>query len=473
MRILLLLLLTSCALIGNPPSSDQVTKAFLETSEWHEGKPSREEWDHHVEKNFHDRFSYFDKLALERRQDQIFSQKKVRSARFLEIINSPRLQSEFCKSIPKGAMLHVHPPGTIKKETLTPLLKKYNRKIDHKKILEIANTGRNQLSSQDIDLIQSLPENRFNELSQEDQEKILGLLILNMNQVPYSFERFQATFALTKYFIPFTEEDEFFFIKDFLKRARRLGIDYVELTHVFKYPLDIKKLRKKTKHLYKETGVIVRWNLAFIRDSRRESMIKIRDQLLSMSKSQLFPIIGIDLVANEEKSSALDAWELYKPILKKGHLKATMHAGELGHRHNVRDALLIGVDRIGHGVLVQRDALTLEVMAQLEKTVEVNLKSNLLLGVVSHIKEHPFLKYHRNGIPISLSTDDEGMFNTDMAGECELVLNNTNITYKELKKIYQNGLFYSFAEKKLKSRLLKKLEKRFIKFEKAWGLTPN
>lgn len=87
----------------------------------------------------------------------------------------------------------------------------------------------------------------------------------------------------------------------------------------------------------------------------------------------------------------------------------------MGNPHNVRDALLMGVNRVGHGVLVQDDHLSMESMVISKKAVEVNLKSNLILGVVSEMKEHPFLKFHRIGIPITFSTDDEGIFETDMA----------------------------------------------------------
>ena len=49
--------------------------------------------------------------------------------------------------------------------------------------------------------------------------------------------------------------------------------------------------------------------------------------------------------------------------------------------------------------------------------VEVSLVSNLLLDYIERAEEHPFAEYLRLGIPVTLATDDRGMWNSNMTDE--------------------------------------------------------
>ncbi len=132
---------------------------------------------------------------------------------------------------------------------------------------------------------------------------------------------------------------------------------------------------------------------------------------------------------------------------------------------NSRDAIIMGVDRLGHGVLLAEDIVTLEYAAKMQQPVEVNLSSNLRLTKISQVSEHPFLKYLRLGLAVSLSTDDEGIFETDINHECELAVNQTDISYTEVKQLAFNSIQTSFANEKDKSALKIQLIESFSKFE--------
>jgi adenosine deaminase len=69
------------------------------------------------------------------------------------------------------------------------------------------------------------------------------------------------------------------------------------------------------------------------------------------------------------------------------------------------------------------------------------------------------------GLPISLSTDDEGIFETDINHECEIAINDTDITYIELKQMAFNSIQTSFASVDDKKILLELLSKKFMVFE--------
>ena len=145
-----------------------------------------------------------------------------------------------------------------------------------------------------------------------------------------------------------------------------------------------------------------------------------------------------------------------------------MHAGELGDPKNVRDAIIFGVQRIGHGNKLKLNPLYLEYARRKEIAIETNLTSNFILGVEENIDTHPFLDFLRLGLKVSLSTDDEGIFNTDISKECTIALRRDDLTYFELKQMFVNSIETAFLEKDIRDELLKKLNHDFSKFEANW-----
>jgi len=106
--------------------------------------------------------------------------------------------------------------------------------------------------------------------------------------------------------------------------------------------------------------------------------------------------------------------------------------------------------------------------ARIHEPVGINISSNLRLTDVPDVEHHPFLNYLRLGLPVSLSTDDEGIFDTDINRECELAIAKTDITYAELKAMAFNSLSTSFASDEDKKSLLGILSARFQQFETRW-----
>lgn len=139
------------------------------------------------------------------------------------------------------------------------------------------------------------------------------------------------------------------------------------------------------------------------------------------------------------------------------NVKTSLHAGELAMglvppqdlRHHIRDSITLGhADRIGHGVSVmyENDPIALlKEMAAKKVAVEINLSSNdLILGVRGD--DHPFPVYLKFGVPVVITTDDEGVSRSDLTHEYMRALRNYNVTYPQLKKIVRNSLEYSFLK---------------------------
>tara|TARA_R110002167_G_scaffold103139_1_gene267048 strand:+ start:2720 stop:4216 length:1497 start_codon:yes stop_codon:yes gene_type:complete len=144
-----------------------------------------------------------------------------------------------------------------------------------------------------------------------------------------------------------------------------------------------------------------------------------------------------------------------------------IHAGEVDEPNfHVRDTLLLGATRIGHGVNLIDDPQTMLLMRNGQAMVEINLVSNFLLEYINDYSQHPFPEYLRTGIPVALSTDDRGMWDSTMTDEYYVAVKQFNLSWQELIKLGENSLQYSFVDEKTKQRLLAQYDARLEKFIK-------
>jgi len=82
-------------------------------------------------------------------------------------------------------------------------------------------------------------------------------------------------------------------------------------------------------------------------------------------------------------------------------------------------------------------------MADRHIDVEINLTSN---DVILNVKgnDHPFMLYRRAGVPVTLSTDDEGVSRIDLTHEFVRAADTYPLTYHDLKLIARASLEHSF-----------------------------
>lgn len=224
------------------------------------------------------------------------------------------------------------------------------------------------------------------------------------------------------------------------------------------------------------TGVNVRMQISILRflpnaeDNLRRVYKFVHDQ------GDLF--VAVNMVGREDndKGYPLRFLETLRDLRRQySGVKLSIHAGEVDEpNHHVRDTLLLGADRIGHGVNLVTDDETMLLMRHGPYLVEINLISNLLLQYVSGYEEHPFPEYLRTGIPVALSTDDRGMWDSTMTDEFFVAVSEFDLSWDEIKTLSRNSLQYSFAQPPLKQQLLDDFDERMKKFEarmEKYGLT--
>jgi adenosine deaminase len=170
--------------------------------------------------------------------------------------------------------------------------------------------------------------------------------------------------------------------------------------------------------------------------------------------------VGINFVMPEDGYTSMKDYRLQMQMLDYLHsvyprVHISLHAGELapglvppeGLTFHIRSAVEQGhAERIGHGVDVMyedRPYELLKEMATRHVLVEINLTSNdVILGVKGI--DHPLPIYLRYGVPVALSTDDEGVSRIDLTHEYVSAAMTFPLTYRDLKKMVRSSIEHGF-----------------------------
>ncbi|MGA2144243.1 MAG: adenosine deaminase [Bryobacteraceae bacterium] len=248
---------------------------------------------------------------------------------------------------------------------------------------------------------------------------------------------------------------------------------------------DIDKARRMALGCDKEPHapacrVVVRYVFEVLRESPRQQVFA--EALAGFRLATVEPlVVGVNFVQAEDGVISMRDYHLHMRIMQ--HLRQTypkvhvsLHAGELGPglvppeglRFHIREAVEIaGAERIGHGADLgyENDSQgLLALMRQNHVMVEINLTSNdLILGVRG--QDHPLPEYLKAGVPVAISTDDEGVSRTHLTQEFLRAELTYKLSYADLKEMVRNSLKYAFVEEAEKARLESDLEEKLREFE--------
>jgi adenosine deaminase len=170
--------------------------------------------------------------------------------------------------------------------------------------------------------------------------------------------------------------------------------------------------------------------------------------------------VGLNFVQPEDGYIAMRDYRLQMQMIDAVHgfypgVHISLHAGELAPGMVPPDGLTFhirlaveqgGAERIGHGVDIMYEDHPYELLGEMAAKhvmVEVNLTSN---DVILNVKgaDHPFELYRRYGVPVALSTDDEGVSRIDLTHEYVRAAITYSLDYRDLKKMVRTSIEHSF-----------------------------
>jgi len=175
-------------------------------------------------------------------------------------------------------------------------------------------------------------------------------------------------------------------------------------------------------------------------------------------KDQYPSIIGIGIGGDEARGPAEDFRALYAEAKAAG-LHLTVHAGESVPANSIWSAINIGAERLGHALSAVDDPDLLDLLAERQIPLELNVTSNLRTGCCRSIDTHPVRHYFERGLMVTLNSDDPPMFGADLLDEYETVQRHFEFTDEQMRELAGNSIEASFLPPERKLALLRELER--------------
>ncbi len=167
-------------------------------------------------------------------------------------------------------------------------------------------------------------------------------------------------------------------------------------------------------------------------------------------------ICGFDLADDEEKVSP----EEFIPFVDRARqagLGITVHTGENTNALCVERALkLFKADRIGHGIKIWGDESIMDMVKNEEIMLEICPTSNWLTNSVSSLEEHPLPHLYRNGIAVSINSDDPHLMDIDLVHEYEICTRYYHFELEDFYRINRNTIHNSFLPEEIRNYVLAK-----------------
>lgn len=156
--------------------------------------------------------------------------------------------------------------------------------------------------------------------------------------------------------------------------------------------------------------------------------------------------IAVDLAGPEVGYPCRLYEDIFRPVRKLG-LNITIHAGEATGPENVWEAVeLLGAKRIGHGLHSIEDPQLMKSLAERQICLEVCPSSNWITQSTKRLEDHPLPQMIAAGVPVSINTDDPGIFAVTLGGEVEVCRKNIGLSDEDIKNCFVAAHKHTFLK---------------------------
>jgi len=272
-----------------------------------------------------------------------------------------------------------------------------------------------------------------------------------------------------------TSDDFELITSEFLKHQAEQNIKYSEViftpfTHRVHVTFDeqlaaINRARNKAE---KEFGV----RMALVPDiSRQMRPIEDCHQIASWAiENMANGIIALGLGGPEIENPPELFREVFKHVQAAG-LPSLPHAGETEGPQSIWGAINeLSAVRIGHGVRCLEDPELVDYLRRKQIPLDVSPSSNVCLGVVPTLAEHPLPKLLGEGLFITINSDDPPMFDTTLTDEYLRIANTFDFNIAHIKQFVINGIRASLLPIESRQLLENEFNAHFVELEYELGL---
>jgi adenosine deaminase len=165
-------------------------------------------------------------------------------------------------------------------------------------------------------------------------------------------------------------------------------------------------------------------------------------------------------LSGEEPAGGLARFRRACSIARAAGLLVVPHAGETQGPANVRAAVdMLKADRIAHGVQAARDPGLLRRLADQSIVCDVCPTSNVRLGIVRSIRDHPLQAMLECGVPVTVNADDPAFLGTTVTEEYIRLQRAWCLTDADIAVLSCSGLHASGASTGTKRRILSGIDR--------------
>eukprot|EP01111_Echinosteliopsis_oligospora_P018879 TRINITY_DN8891_c0_g1_i1.p1 TRINITY_DN8891_c0_g1~~TRINITY_DN8891_c0_g1_i1.p1 ORF type:complete len:545 (-),score=72.68 TRINITY_DN8891_c0_g1_i1:26-1660(-) len=173
--------------------------------------------------------------------------------------------------------------------------------------------------------------------------------------------------------------------------------------------------------------------------------------------------VGVDLANDEVLFDGASLAPLFQ-IAKRNGIHVTAHAGESINpifAKSVRFAIdKLGAERIGHGIATITDENLIKHVIEKDVLLEISPVSNSRIKAVTTLNKHPIKQLMEKGVKVSISSDDPGIFDSNLTHQHTLLRSELGFTDEQFRMCDLHGFQHSFLPEDEKQQIINKASKQ-------------
>lgn len=245
-----------------------------------------------------------------------------------------------------------------------------------------------------------------------------------------------------------TESDFFDLTWAYLLRCHAQNVCHTEIffdpqTHTSRgiaFETVIEGITKALQKGEKELGISSFLIMCFLRHLSEEDAFETLKASLPFKDK----IIGVGLDSSEVGHPPSKFQNVFEAAKKEGY-KIVAHAGEEGDSSYIWEAItLLDVDRIDHGIRCDEDDSLVQLLIEKQIPLTVCPLSNVKLKAVKRMQDHNILKLLRQGVLVTVNSDDPAYFGGYINENYEAICDTLALSHEELKSLAANSFKASF-----------------------------
>ena len=311
----------------------------------------------------------------------------------------------------------------------------------------------------------SISAQRFRKLSRKYQTEFSGLSPAEIRSQLFPYSDFWDFLQSYRVICEHLREP-----RDYVALVHDLGpyfesqnIRYAEILMAPSIParfgFDVGKILKATtaaaKKVADKLSIEIRWIFDCVRQFGPQAAQETAELALEFRGQG---VVGLGLAGDETAVDSREFEDVFA-FARAHELYVHVHAGEIGGPQSVWDAIkILGANRIGHGIQAARDPVLMAYLKDHAIGLDICLTSNARTGAWGPISKNPFRLLYKRGVPVTLSTDDPGLFETTLVQEYAHAINYFELADSDLAHIALQSVRSSFLPHPERMKLMQKFQ---------------